>query len=114
LILSEMLKILVAKWNEDFQEVADTQHVADQTARRCPVGAGHDGREIPDQVRDEEGKVRDEEGKVRDEEGKGRDEEGKVRDEEGKVRDEEGQVRDEEGKDWDEEGRDREMDRNGY
>ena len=30
LIISEMLKILVAKWNEDFQEVIDTQHVADQ------------------------------------------------------------------------------------
>ena len=38
-----MLKILVAKWNEDFQEVADTQHITDQPARRCPVGAGHDG-----------------------------------------------------------------------
>jgi len=61
-----MLKILVAKWNEDFQEVADTQHVTDQPTRRCPVGAGHDGEEIPDQVRDEEGQVRDEEGRERE------------------------------------------------
>ena len=54
-----MLKIRVAKWNEDFQEVTDTQYVTDQPARRCPVGAGHDGEEIPDQVRDEEGRDRE-------------------------------------------------------
>jgi len=28
-------------------------HSMDLRARRCPVGAGHDGEEIPDQVRDE-------------------------------------------------------------
>ena len=50
---------------------------ADGPSRKeMPDLVGHDGKEIPDQVREEEGQVRDEEGQVRDEEGQVRDEEG--------------------------------------